>query len=143
MRDAVFRGKRLETNEWVYGGLHKHQIFRACPIENFDSNEQLLIVNDGFISNTTENPVYVIPIKYSTAGQYTGLPDKNSKKIFEGDIIEYYGFYGYVLFEDGMFIMSGIANTQFGKYKQPLCYHDSAECEVIGNIHDNPELLEV
>jgi len=74
--------------------------------------------------------------------QSTGLPDRNGKEIFDGDIVEHYAFYGYVLFEDGMFTMSGSANIHFGKYKQPLCYHDSIQCEVIGNIHDNPELLE-
>ena len=136
MREIKFRGKRLETNEWVYGGLHKHQIFRACPIEHFDNNEQLLIVNDGFISNTTENPVYVIPIKYSTAGQYTGLLDKNSKKIFEGDIIIWDNELepNEVYFDE--------TTTQFTTKKR--CLWPNLEfVNVIGNIHDNPELLEV
>jgi len=72
--------------------------------------------------------------------QFTGLLDKSGKEIYEGDIVDHYATYGTVIFEDGMFTLDKSAKIHFG-YRQPLCYIDTTECEVIGNIYDNQELL--
>lgn len=77
-----------------------------------------------------------------TVGQYTGIRDKNNKKIFEHDIVKAYdpldeiSFIGVVKYFDGSFY---ICDTDFCSYYRWIDY----EVEVIGNIHDNPELLKL
>lgn len=121
MREILFRGKRTDNGEWVEGyyvkGSTRHCI--TMSLANYPRYD-------------------VIP---ETVGQYTGLMDRNGKKIFEGDILRYY---------EEIETRSRGKETLKGVYKvdydycgfSPLdciaCHH----CEVIGNIHDNPELLE-
>ena len=76
-----------------------------------------------------------------TVGQYTGLTDKNGNKIFEGDVVERqicdYRYFNYTVnFSFGEFELQEIKT----KGKMFIGYHN--ECEIIGNIYDNPELLE-
>ena len=123
MREILFRGKRTDNGEWLYGDLwqkpysSKNCICIASTIEDFG-------IRSGFI---------VIP---ETVGQYTGLKDKHGTKIFEGDILRAdNGHIGCVAF-------GGLA--QFGKYCKchkefESIYPDNET--VIGNIHDNPELF--
>ena len=102
------------------------------------------------MTNDSPNMEEVIP---ETVGQYTGLTDKNGKKIFEGDIVEFTDKY---IHNTGL-AEKGRAKIVFEafKWKYSGCYYGgnpvvwlciddtSVEFEVIGNIHDNPELLEV
>lgn len=135
MREIIFRGKRLNDGEWVEGNLF-------LP-DNPDTPTQICIGTN------------VVRICYdvdpSTIGQYTGLIDKNGKKIFEGDIIKYKN-------TDGI-KFNGVALTVIGKvvYNEKNAsfaisgkdeigakhydYFPIKNIEVIGNIHDNPELL--
>lgn len=122
-REIKFRGFSSNMNKWVYGGI------------KFIESDAFIIHQQGIqlaFSNAVIN---------KSVGQYTGLKDKNGKEIYEGDIIEHYALYGYVVFENGMFSMSSNANTQFCNCKQPMAYHDVNEMEIIGNIYENPELL--
>ena len=118
MRKILFRGKRLDNGEWVYGLLV--DILKECA--------RLRMVVNGFVKYIT--------VKSSTIGQYTGLTDKNGKKIFEGDIIfdpetkENY----IVEFDEGGFCAGDM-------FLQAYISFDEFDSEVIGNIHDNPELL--
>ena len=132
MREILFRGKHTRTGEWVEGLLWKkkynhNKLFISC-FPDKDDNEEIYI------------------IKPETVGQYTGLTDKNGTKIFEGDIVrvEYTGV------NKGL---NGIAEVIFDKckfalvwgwHKEIVCLTDfcNVEFEVVGNIHDNPELLE-
>ncbi len=129
-----FRGKRLDNKEWVYG---------------------YVAVTDNYPYDGTKKSAYIwkipcvencIPVTPSTVGQFTNLTDKNGKEIYEGDIVHCQATFDnanmVVIFEEGEFHMVLCEN-----YKDyiPLCGFyciRNFTKEVIGNIHDNPELLE-
>ena len=124
MREILFRGKRADNGEWVEGNL----FIPDCP----DKPTEICIG-----SNVVRITYEVVP---TTIGQFTGLTDKNGTKIFEGDILKnekgtiYSGSYNCeVVFDSGMFFAEGFVTFSPNEFKL---------CEVIGNIHDNPELLE-
>ena len=91
-----------------------------------------------FRTKRVDNGEWVCGKLTITAGQYTGLTDKNGKKIFEGDIVEYKEEYGEIAYDDkqAMFIV------QFDTWCTDFDHIYPYELEIIGNIHDNPELLE-
>ena len=127
MRKILFRGKTVKE-QWAYG-LLAH------------------IGNAWYISNKAgvATAYEVIP---STVGQYTGLKDKNGTKIFEGDIVQTNKFFlsvglnaKYVI-EYDVEIACFIGTMQKSYVKHFTTFqNDSDQFEVIGNIHDNPELL--
>lgn len=123
MREILFRGKRLDNDLWEEGSL----IFPLAHRQTDDPS-----IGD-FWSMVRVDP--------ATVGQYTGLTDKNSVKIFEGDICEIDREYG--TFE----IIWDNRCTRFALVSDELYFDfdqfNSNEISVIGNIHDNPELLEV
>lgn len=124
-REIKLRGKRHD-GEWVYGFGHQSGAYEGMlPFRNESGDLDAWFV------------------KPETVGQLTGLKDKNGVEIFEGDVIDHCACYGSVVFEDGMFSLSSSAQVNFGTHRQPISYIDVNLCEVIGNIHDSPELLEV
>lgn len=136
MREILFRGKRTDDYEWIEGSL--------CTTIPSDEDFYTISYFD-FEGYYIEEKV--IP---ETVGQYTGLTDKNGKKIFEGDIvvckqaingnlIDYYVEIGFVEMKYGAF---GLHRKQ-GYYRPFKDWLEDYEYEVIGNIHDNPELLKV
>ncbi len=136
MREILFRGKRIDNGEWVEGSL-VHQT------EHYgDSVDRYHILYTGeFHSDYYDNAI-VIP---ETVGQYTGLTDKNGKKIFEGDILCYTSAYkgrksfGEVRSEEWN---CGCCNDVYGfSILGEIGLAESHLCEIVGNIHDNPELL--
>ena len=133
MREILFRGKRIDNGEWAFGSL-------------------LIGRTDTCIWNYTY--VFAKDIDRSTVGQYTGLTDKNGKKIFEGDICNISipridgGFNKHnkclCSYEGGMYKFNSYSDIYLcmgNGYGYPDTCHQNIE--VIGNIHDNPELLEV
>ena len=129
MREILFRGKRTDNGEWVYGDL----------IQNVDC----LKIRE------QEKSIKKIAKSYAvdpeTVGQFTGLCDKNGKKIFEGDIV--LGLFLFdmsinavVKFRDGAFGLEWHRGEiiEFNAFTS-LC---NITYEIIGNIYDNPELLE-
>lgn len=136
MREILFRGKRIRGGNWVEG----------C----------YLTVNEKEIYIQPKREVCPYEVDPSTVGQYTGLDDKNGKRIFEGDMIKpfddevdkmvvefhhgqfllcLYGERGYMA-EDGW-----EEEGNYGCFEaEPLSSYGD-DIEVIGNIHDNPELL--
>ena len=144
MREILFRGKWIDNGEWVYGNLN----YGTIKIES--------IKDSYYISDFDVNPwdKKFYPIIPESVGQYTGLTDKNGKKIFEGDICNINipridgGFSTHnnclCSFEYGKFMFSSYSDIYFcmgNGYGYPDTCHQNIE--VIGNIHDNPELLEV
>lgn len=133
MREYIFRGKRVDNGEWIYGSLSW-----------FTDDSSVEITR---VERPNGNEKWTRVVDYETVGQYVGLCDKNGNKIFEGDI---------VIFNRGRNLPNTIPrplqvffddrNAQFTCFRSPyatLQKDQMSECEVIGNIHDNPELLEV
>lgn len=125
MREILFRGKQLHTNNWVFGDLLQWKHFNGKSF-----TKQFAINAQGFDAGQS----LIIP---ETIGQYTGLKDKNGKMIFEGDLFkigaEKEVFQ--VVFEHGCFI-AYCNGKQYGLLGELImCF-----VEVIDNIHDNPEL---
>jgi uncharacterized phage protein (TIGR01671 family) len=131
MREILFRGKRINNGEWMCGSLLK---------VTYDGNTYNLIFADNFLfvfgEATAMEHACVDP---ETIGQFTGLTDKNGKKIFEGDIVEviHEGVYR-CRWDEGNFEF-GLTN---GTESFGIGYISPHDIVVIGNIHDNPELLE-
>ena len=117
MREILFRGKTFCDGDWVYGGI------------TWNPSRK------NFFIHTDWEEAKVIP---ETVGQYTGLTDKNGTKIFEGDICWFYGGDYY----SGLWEQNAIvAITDMTDDEQTHYLNNAEYCEVIGNIHDNPELL--
>lgn len=129
MREILFRGKTVDSGRWIFGDL-----------SNYGDSYTGITTTKGFsIIDSAE----VTP---ETVGQYTGMTDKNGTKIFEGDIIcrEFHGDYytGVVYFTDDFYGYSVTFIDGTTPEIMPLSeFHKTRYIEVIGNIHDNPELL--
>lgn len=158
MREILFRGKREADNEWILGSLivwpdGDTQIYRH-------THKGMCVMGKSMVQS-------------ETVGQYTGLTDKNGKKIFEGDVIRYNTFDDFdchSVVKFGKYEQDGSAGEYnpkscigwycevdnftapdwadedpvffFNDYlKQQNLLEVNDECEIIGNIHDNPELL--
>lgn len=145
MREILFRGKRIDNGEWVEGHLIWCEDGRARIIPSH--TDIFCYEMDESIIQTVAHGV--IP---ETVGQYTGLTDKNGNKIFEGDIVRLKRFgnieCGKIVFNtntDGFEFWHEVTVGAYGEKamrKENLCAFTVSVVEIIGNIHDNPELLE-
>ena len=133
MREILFRGKTL-TGKWFEGAYYKQEEFYG------DKEDAHVIITSKDTLDNDFGLLYSVVIP-ETIGQYTGLTDKNGKNIFEGDVVKCkdyleakpFEFQGYIDFKNGSYVIVGDFMTHY----RWLDY----EVEVIGNIHDNPELL--
>ena len=120
MREILFRAKRLTDQKWTYGDFT--EVVGDCP---------------RILSNEDVTMYAVIP---ETVGQYTGLKDKNGKKIFEGDAVWFSDEKerGVVCFDE----IDACFSVRFDTFDATFDHLYSNELEIIGNVHDNPELME-
>lgn len=131
MREILFRGKRLDNGEWVEGDICHH---------------------DGVVSYIGQHPADGSMVCYDldpeTVGQFTGLVDRSGKRIFEGDVVstDLERPYLIVEFRDGCFMFNvNDGGEDYYDIMVPILREPQTVYkygEVIGNIHDKPELLE-
>ena len=131
MREILFRGKtKAQGSEWLYGDV-------------------LIYENSAQIWETINSRKYNSVVSLETVGQYTGLTDKNGKKIFEGDICRFREWskgdmcwIGKVHYEHQQFVISGNPNKECeSEFLLVMSRFIPENIEIIGNIHDNPELM--
>ena len=128
IREVIFRGKRTDNGEWVEGDLLHYESGEMAICKGFSKY--------GYEATEIIGRQKVIP---ETVGQYTGLTDKNGMKIFEGDIltIENEGVYAAIKYNE--------SNAAF--YVEDEDHEDylgeawETDVVIIGNIHDDPEIL--
>lgn len=130
-RTIKFRGKRLDNGEWVYGDLEYNRAKNIARIHTYDEDGEYLIQHS---------------VDPATVGQFTGLLDKNGKEIYEGDIL--------MLGSSD----AGICEVKWNESPLAFCIRfyyernlgtrplgawarDGKNIAILGNIHDNPELL--
>ena len=144
MREILFRGKEKNSGEWIYGDLRHisdgHGGYILCIVDN---------------TNGRNNDVTGVEVVPKTVGQYTGHTDKNGVMIFEGDIVKGTAYsatnIGVIVWIDEI---SGFG-VRYVNAPNPTAWVNSSilrcaaigktdefAAEVIGNIYDNPELLE-
>lgn len=133
MREILFRGKRMDNGEWIEG------FYTKSPKGNT------------YITQTINGKASPCVVDSETIGQYTGLKDKKGKRIFEGDIVVYdnspYNVYcsphkGEIVWHKWAWRLKYFEHGSVYYYSLGSEDFFGAKSEVIGNIHDNPELLE-
>ena len=135
-REILFRGKRIDNGEWIEGFY-------------FEANEKHMILNFTVQKNELYHNMY--EIEPNTVCQYTGLTDKNGNRIWENDFLTCRKYIGGNFVDEH--IECGFIEMKHGAFgihrKNPNAYYrpfkdwlEDYEYEVIGNVFDNPELLE-
>ncbi len=129
MREIKFRGKRIDNGEWVYGYFTRNDESGRCYIT----------------TQSKTGGAYPWEVDPATVGQYIGLKDKHGREIYTDDIIrigEMGGEAGRVIFDTACLAYMVVNEHQWtGAYR--LGDFDGSDITIVGNIHENPKLLDV
>lgn len=139
MREILFRAKRTDNGEWAEGDLRQDRDLKTDYISGWD-----YYATEGGL----EREPFEYEVEPETLCQYTGKSDEDGKKIFEGDIV---GFIDLYSTESGYSESSCLGEVVWSE--EECCFHVTNrlsaeswevldECKVVGNVFDNPELIE-
>ena len=139
MREILFRAKRTDNGEWAEGDLRQDRDLKTDYISGWD-----YYATEGGL----EREPFEYEVEPETLCQYTGKSDEDGKKIFEGDIV---GFIDLYSTESGYSESSCLGEVAWSE--EECCFHVTNrlsaeswevldECKVVGNVFDNPELIE-
>ena len=135
MRKILFRGRCVGEDhiyEWVDG-------YYVCLRDSYKKRETHRIYTGYAESDCGDFYGDWYEVDPKTVGQFTGLYDKNGERIFEGDILKFSSISQYPVFWDSDYQAFG---SRYYKDFDYLTSYDMRKIEVVGNIHDNPELME-
>ena len=143
MREILFRGKRTDNGEWIEGYLNQHRggVIFDCCCNAISANDYY--INDWVAKLDTDLYGCVYKVIPETVGQFTGLTDKNGVKIFEGDIVRYDVNYHDMVISYDVENWDGWLYEDMDDNMQAYSIYEFnlKDIAVIGNIHDNPEIL--
>ena len=143
MKEILFRGKRIDNGEWVEG-YFADMGNKACIIKSYEAYW------DESCKALRCHPSEIIPVDFSTVGQFIGLIDKNGKKIFEGDILKNESDSAMPLrivkFQNGSFTWQNypLKNQDYNEFSMYTLQYGETILHYwlkIGNIYDNPGML--
>ena len=126
MRTIKFRGKDIETGEWLYGDLIQRMGYMPTIVHSVCDNGKVAYVETA--------------VQRESVGQFTGVCDEYGNEIYEGDIVadEYWDELPRQVFWDKRFCRYGCIHPSTNGF---LALFDYEKPNILGNIHDNPELL--
>lgn len=146
MREHLYRGKRIDNGEWVYGDLIKDYLSGQYFIHPYgdSANESDKVGQEGCLM------LFTFEVDPETICDYTNLKDKKFSKIFDGDLLkDEYGTTWLMTYAKGWWSYQIVSQNTKVKNHCTVCPYTHIEygdylatMEIIGNIYDNPELLE-
>jgi len=145
MRKILFKAKRVDNGEWVEGYIYEHQPPLQCVSSDEPEKSKWYILRTAFADWNMPRGIEMVEVIPETVSQFTGLTDRNGKKIFEGDIVNCYEYEccGKIIYsEDGTGFYFLVALEE-GGFEDEHLYDYAGELSIVGNIFDNPKLLEV
>ena len=143
-REILFRGK-TKDGRWVYGDLVRRLV--ETTWQDILGEYQFAIAGTGEREKTVDfknkraEVISCTTVDPATVGQYTGLCDKDGVKIFEGDIVREHANDYTPIYQNGIYMAYNVdkINDPYVSTQFNVIWRNG--CEVIGNIHDNPELM--